>query len=105
MENQYENKTTEEISSILKGQPNTEVSILIERNEKSFVKKFNREKNNSEHIPYFGVLESGVGYIKLRSFTRNCVNEVKNVLVKFKITTRFKRNHLRSKVEPRRTFK
>ena len=27
-----EGKSTEEISSILKGQPNTEVSILIERN-------------------------------------------------------------------------
>ena len=79
-----ENKTTEEISSILKGQPNTEVSILIERNEKSFVKKFNREKITVKSIPYFGVLESGVGYIKLRSFTRNCANEVKNALSNLK---------------------
>ena len=39
-----ENKTTEEISSILKGQPNTEVSILIERNGKNFTKKLKREK-------------------------------------------------------------
>ena len=35
-------------------------------------------------IPYFGVLESGVGYIKLRSFTRNCANEVKNALSNLK---------------------
>ena len=42
-----ENKTTEEVSSILR-QYNTEVSILIERNGKSFVKKFNREKITSK---------------------------------------------------------
>ena len=37
-------KTTEELSSILKGQPNTEVTILIERDGETFTKKFNREK-------------------------------------------------------------
>tara|TARA_B100000674_G_scaffold57015_1_gene39715 strand:- start:21178 stop:22839 length:1662 start_codon:yes stop_codon:yes gene_type:complete len=79
-----ENKTTEEISSILKGQPNTEVSILIERNGKSFVKKFNREKITVKSIPYHGILDYGVGYIKLRSFTRNCANEVKNALLNLK---------------------
>ena len=79
-----ENKTTEEISSILKGQPNTEVTILIERNGKSFVKKFNREKITVKSIPYYGILDNGVGYIKLRSFTRNCANEVKKALLNLK---------------------
>ena len=79
-----ENKTTEEISSILKGQPNTEVSILIERNGKSFTKKFNREKITVKSIPYYGILENNVGYIKLRSFTRNCASEVKSALLELK---------------------
>ena len=79
-----ENKTTEEVSSILKGQPNTEVSILIERNGKSFVKKFNREKITVKSIPYYGILDNRVGYIKLRSFTRNCANEVKSALLDLK---------------------
>ena len=79
-----ENKTTEEISSILKGQPNTEVSILIERNGISMAKKFNREKITVKSIPYYGILDNNVGYIKLRSFTRNCANEVKNALLDLK---------------------
>ena len=39
-----EGKNTEEVSSILKGQPNTEVSILIERNGERLTKRFKRER-------------------------------------------------------------
>lgn len=79
-----EGKTTEEISSILKGQPNTEVSILIERNGETFVTRFNREKVTVKSVPYYGFLEDGIGYIKLRSFTRNCANDIKNALTDLK---------------------
>ncbi len=75
-----EGKNTEEISSILKGQPNTEVSVLIERNGERLTKRFKREKITVKSIPYYGILENGVGYIKLRSFTQNCANEVKSAL-------------------------
>jgi len=75
-----EGKNTEEISSILKGQPNTEVSILIERNGERLTKRFKREKITVKSIPYYGILENRVGYIKLRSFTQNCANEVKSAL-------------------------
>ena len=75
-----EGKSTEEISSILKGQPNTEVSILIERNGERLTKRFKREKVTVKSVPYYGLLENGVGYLKLRSFTRNCANEVKSAL-------------------------
>ena len=84
MEESAEGKSTEEISSILKGQPNTEVSILIERNGERLTKRFKREKVTVKSIPYYGLLENGVGYIKLRSFTRNCANEVKSALVDLK---------------------
>ena len=60
------------------------MSILIERNGKSFVKKFNREKITVKSIPYYGILDNRVGYIKLRSFTRNCANEVKAALLDLK---------------------
>ncbi|MAR39986.1 MAG: peptidase S41 [Flavobacteriales bacterium] len=79
-----EGKTTEEISSVLKGQPNTEVSILIERNGETFIKTFNREKVTVKSVPYYGLLEGGIGYIKLRSFTRNCANDIKNALMDLK---------------------
>ena len=79
-----EGKNTEEVSSILKGQPNTEVSILIERNGERLTKRFKRERITVKSIPYYGVLENGVGYIKLRSFTQNCANEVKSALADLK---------------------
>ena len=77
-------KTTEELSSILKGQPNTEVTILIERDGETFTKKFNREKVTVKSIPYYGFLEEGIAYIKLRSFTRNCANDIKSALLDLK---------------------
>jgi len=77
-------KTTEEISSVLKGQPNTEVSVLIERNGKTFTKKFKREKVTVKSVPYYGFLKEGIAYIKLRSFTRNCSNDIKNALTDLK---------------------
>ena len=79
-----EGKNTEEVSSILKGQPNTEVSILIERNGERLTKRFKRERITVKSIPYYGVLENGVGYIKLRSFTQNCASEVKSALADLK---------------------
>jgi len=77
-------KTTEELSSILKGQPNTEVSILIERDRNTFTKKFKREKVTVKSVPYYGFLAEGIAYIKLRSFTRNCANDIKSALLELK---------------------
>ena len=78
-------KTTEELSKILKGQPNTEVSILIERKgQEPFVVNFKREKVTVKSVPYYGFLENGIAYIKLRSFTRNCSNDIKNALTDLK---------------------
>ena len=72
-------KSTEEVSKLLKGQPNTNVSILIERKyaDKPIEVTFKREKVTVGSVPYYGVIDSSIGYIKLRSFTRNCSNDLK----------------------------
>ena len=79
-------KSTEEVSKLLKGQPNTNVSILIERKylNNPFEVSFKREKVTVGSVPYFGLLENNVGYVKLRSFTRNCSNDLKNAILKLK---------------------
>ena len=79
-------KSTEEVSKLLKGQPNTNVSILIERKyiNEPFEVSFKREKVTVGSVPYFGLLENNVGYVKLRSFTRNCSNDLKNAILKLK---------------------
>ena len=79
-------KSTEEVSKLLKGQPNTNVSILIERKyiNDPFEVSFKREKVTVGSVPYFGLLENNVGYVKLRSFTRNCSNDLKNAILNLK---------------------
>ena len=79
-------KSTEEVSKLLKGQPNTNVSILIERKyiNEPFEVSFKREKVTVGSVPYFGLLENNIGYVKLRSFTRNCSNDLKNAILKLK---------------------
>ena len=77
-------KSTEELSSVLKGQPNTEVTILLERDGKTFTKTFNREQVTVKSVPYYGFLKDGIVYIKLRSFTRNCANGIKEALTDLK---------------------
>jgi len=79
-------KTTEEVSKVLKGQPNTSVKLLIDRNnsEKPFEVIFDREKVSVKSVPYSAYIERGIGYVKLRSFTRNCANDVKEAIKNLK---------------------
>ena len=79
-------KTTEEVSKILKGQPNTSVTILIQRphSEKLFEVTFNRERVSVASVPYSEYIEDGIAYIRLRSFTKNCANDLKNEIIALK---------------------
>ena len=79
-------KTTEEVSKVLKGQPNTSVTLLIERphSEKPFEVTFNREQVSVASVPYSEYILEGIGYIRLRSFTRNCSKDLKNAIIELK---------------------
>ena len=79
-------KTTQDVSSVLKGQPGVEVELLIERpgTEKPLKKVFTREEVKVKSIPYMGMVSEGIAYLRLRSFTRNCANEVKDAITKLK---------------------
>ena len=85
-------KTTEEVSKVLKGQPNTSVTLLIERPhlDKPFEVTFDREKVSVKSVPYSGYIEDGIGYVKLRSFTRNCSKDIKNAIEDLKKETELK---------------
>ena len=79
-------KTTQDVSSVLKGQPGVEVELLIERpgTENPLKKVFTREEVKVKSIPYMGMVADGIAYLRLRSFTRNCANEVKDAITKLK---------------------
>ena len=70
------NINTDDVSSLLKGTPGTDVQVLVETTDGE-VKEFSiiREKIHVPSVPYAGLI-GNVGYVKLRSFTRHCTKEV-----------------------------
>ncbi len=87
------NKKTDEMSKILKGQPGTTITVIIKRDGKEIEKKITREEIKVKAVPYFGLLEEGVGYIILTSFTENCAKEINDALDSLK-----KNNNIKSLV-------
>jgi len=79
-------KSIQDVSSVLKGQPGVEVNLLIERpgTDKPIEKTFTREEVKVKSIPYMGMVDDGIAYVRLRSFTRNCANEVKEAITQLK---------------------
>lgn len=73
------NKTTSELSKILKGEPGTMLVMKIQRpgTEGLLTKEIVREEVTLDAVPYFGMLENNIGYIKLNSFTETASRDVK----------------------------
>ena len=70
-------KSINDISTILKGQPGTKARLLIERpgEPAPFEKEIVREKITVDNIPYYGMVNNHIGYIKLTGFTQEAGNE------------------------------
>ncbi|MEN9744008.1 MAG: hypothetical protein RLZZ65_1813 [Bacteroidota bacterium] len=78
-----EKKTTEEVSDALKGPKGTSFELVVERlgeGKKSF--HITRDEIKLPDVPYFGMLQDGVGYIKLNSFTQTASADVKSAIEK-----------------------
>lgn len=73
------NKSVSDVSAILKGQPGTEVKVLVERlNQKSpILFPIVRENVKVKDIPYYGILENDIAYINLSGFTQTASADVK----------------------------
>jgi carboxyl-terminal processing protease len=79
------NKTTADISKLLKGQPGTQVKLLVRRDgEPDMVKTLTREEIQLKNVPYFGMITETTGYIRLASFTQNAGKEVRDAMVELK---------------------
>lgn len=81
-----EGKSTGDISAILKGQPQTEVKVKIQRygKDKPLDVTIMREEIQIKSVPYSGMLNEEVGYVNLSSFTDNCSKDVKDAIVELK---------------------
>lgn len=85
-------KTSAEISELLKGVPASTLTLKIQRSgtEQPFMVELTREKIKLDNIPYYTVLDSGVGYILLTGFTQKAASDVKDVFLKMKEQTTLK---------------
>jgi len=79
-------KNTSEISKLLKGQANTEVTIQVKRYgvDEPITLNLTREKITIDNVPYYGFVSDGIGYIKLSDFTTSAGKEVSKALEKLK---------------------
>jgi carboxyl-terminal processing protease len=71
-------RTDEEISMLLKGQPGTAIDMKIRRSNDSdiFHKDVTRRKINIDAVPYYGMLDSSIAYLNLTSFTKKSAQKV-----------------------------
>jgi carboxyl-terminal processing protease len=75
---------TDKVSDKLKGNPGTDITVTVERNGEETDYTMKREKIIIPPVPYFGMIDSKTGYIRLINFTQDCIEDVKNALVTLK---------------------
>jgi carboxyl-terminal processing protease len=75
-------KTTSEISKLLKGQAGTELTLTIQRlgEQEGRDVTLKREKITIDNVSYSGMVAANTGYIKLTDFTTNASKEVKKAM-------------------------
>ena len=79
-------KAYDEVSKMLKGTPKSTVVVKVERKGEAqpIVKNIVREEIKIKNVPYSGLLENQIGYIRLTGFTEDAGLEVKNALADLK---------------------
>lgn len=75
-------KNTDDVVKILRGAPNSTATLVVKREGTQETLKFDviREEIKIKNIPYYGMVDDKIGYIKLRGFTNNAGNDVKAAL-------------------------
>lgn len=82
--NTLEGKSQEDISKLLKGQSGTQLTITYERFGEIRKAPITRQEIKIPDVPYFGMLNEEVGYIRLTSFTQTASKEVKEAFIELK---------------------
>ncbi len=75
-----------QISESLKGKPNTPLTLSIRRYGHSDAMEISlvREKITISNVPYYGMLNEHIGYIRLSNFTTGAAKETKSALLELK---------------------
>jgi carboxyl-terminal processing protease len=79
-------RSSDDISELLKGEPKTKLSLKIETPFTKEQRKVEIERENIKinSVAYSGMVSNNIGYIRLSSFTENCSQEVKEAFLELK---------------------
>ena len=79
-------KSIEDVSEKLKGQPGTTIIVKIKRPgvDELIDKQVVRKEIHVPAVPYFGMLDDKTGYLTISNFTHKVSDEVKNALLDLK---------------------
>lgn len=78
-------KKSNELTDYLKGKAGTTFIIKIERTGDGILdKSITRENIKLKNVPYHGIIENNIGYLKLTSFTPNAGKEVQEAVLDLK---------------------
>ena len=76
-------KSSDEVSTALKGPKGTTIKVEIERiNEGKKTISITRDEIKIPDVPYFGMVDKEIGYIKLNSFTQTAASDVRSAIEK-----------------------
>ncbi|AWW31314.1 peptidase S41 [Echinicola strongylocentroti] len=75
---------TSDISEMLKGPANTPVEVVVKRNQDTLSFAITRKKIVINNVPFYGMVNDNIGYIKLTDFTTNAGDDVRKALVELK---------------------
>lgn len=88
---EIDNKSTkgmpsDQVSELLRGEPETSVKLLIERPGEGNILSFTvvRKEIKRNSVPYFGLANDKIGYIALDDFTNTAAKEVQEAFVSLK---------------------
>lgn len=69
------------VSERLKGEPNTEMTLTVERQGEDFETTLTRKRITIPPVPFYGMLDNKTGYIRFTNFTQDCSSDVKEALL------------------------
>ncbi|HLO59293.1 MAG TPA: S41 family peptidase [Bacteroidales bacterium] len=74
------------VSEKLKGTPNTSLKVVIKRPgmKESMEKTLVRQQITITNVPYYSIVDNGIGYIRLSGFTKDAGKETREALMKLK---------------------
>ncbi len=72
----------DQISNMVRGEPGTQVTLTVKRegDEQPFQVVLVRSEIRLKAVSYYGIVDSGIGFIKLDQFSRGSDDEVRNAL-------------------------